>query len=133
MRTTHRVAQVIERDGTPYFVTKGDANPVVDDWRPSVEQKGGQKWQRGITYGDSPAMVMQWHVPYVGYATVLAAQGWFRLALIAIVTAWLAVVAVRWIWAPTDPPPPIDLPIEDILDPYPDPDPVTEDAVTARA
>ena len=102
MRTTHRVADVIMHEGDPYFVTKGDANDEVDDWRRSADAGSAptEPINRAIGYGDNQALRVAGHVPWIGYATVVAAHGWFRLAIIAAVTCWLMFAAVRWIWRP---------------------------------
>lgn len=107
MRTTHRVVDAITHDGDVYFITKGDANPSNDDWRATqTDPPVTQDWQRGVSYSDGMAYTVRAHVPWVGYVTVLASTGWFRLLLIGAATLWLAVGAITWIWrapATTDP------------------------------
>lgn len=43
-RTTHRVAEVVTRDGTRYFRTKGDANENIDPDPVAGSQVIGQVW-----------------------------------------------------------------------------------------
>jgi signal peptidase len=79
-KVTHRVFEVGTGPSGRYFITKGDANGAIDDWRiPAV----GTGW------------VAAFHVPYVGYVLADAQSQTGRLLLLLIpaillglITAW---------------------------------------------
>jgi signal peptidase I len=79
-KVTHRVYQIGNGTNGRYFITKGDANGAVDDWRiPAV----GTGW------------IAAFHVPYVGYALADIQSQTGRLLLLLIpaillglITAW---------------------------------------------
>lgn len=79
-KVTHRVYQIGNGATGRYFITKGDANGAIDDWRiPAV----GTGW------------VAAFHVPYVGYVLGDMQSQTGRLLLLLIpaillglITAW---------------------------------------------
>lgn len=112
-RVTHRVVRREERDGNWFFVTKGDANPVADDWRHFVDapeqpaagdtaayRSNGathapstREYTRGVTYGSQPAVRYVWHVPYIGRFAAAQLPASVRLPMVivplALITLWL--------------------------------------------
>lgn len=68
-KITHRIYAIETSSSGRYFVTKGDANAVPDDWRvPAI----GTGW------------VEFWHVPDVGYVLADVQSGTARILLIAV-------------------------------------------------
>ena len=82
-RVTHRVFKIATGPAGRYFVTKGDANGVPDDWRvPAV----GTGW------------VASFHVPYVGYVLADLQSTTARLLLLLIPALALAGITLYEIW-----------------------------------
>lgn len=80
---THRIYEIRTDAQGKYFVTKGDANRVPDDWRvPAV----GTGWEEF------------WHVPVVGYILWGLETGWTRLLMIAVPALILAALAISDFW-----------------------------------
>ncbi|MFB6135688.1 MAG: signal peptidase I [Halobacteriaceae archaeon] len=73
-RVTHRVVDVVDRDGERYFRTKGDANEEPD---------------RALVPPDNVVGVVTFVVPYVGYAVNFAHSGAGWLALVVVPGALL--------------------------------------------
>ncbi len=97
-RTTHRVTRVLERPDGPYFVTKGDANPVEDDWRRGFARP--ESWKRGVTFGTRDALRVRFHVPILGRTHLLSADARARGFLVMLPFLLLALLTVRAIWRP---------------------------------
>jgi signal peptidase len=82
-RVTHRVYEVGTSPSGRYFVTKGDANAVPDDWQvPAV----GTGW------------VAAFHVPYVGYAIAGLESSLGRLLLLLVPATLLGAITLYEIW-----------------------------------
>jgi len=82
-RVTHRVFKIATGQAGPYFVTKGDANGVPDDWRvPAV----GTGW------------VASFHVPVVGYILYDLQSTTARLLLLLIPALLLGAITLYEIW-----------------------------------
>ncbi|MFC3476874.1 signal peptidase I [Halobacterium litoreum] len=79
-RTTHRVVEVIERDGQRYFRTKGDANEEAD---------------RRLVPEDALIGRMAFSIPYVGWAFSFASTDTGTLAFVAV-PGVLLVVSELW-------------------------------------
>jgi signal peptidase I len=82
---THRIAWIgHERDGTRVFRTKGDANPIADPWRFTLEQPTQAR--------------AAFHIPYVGF--VLAALGVrsLRMLLIGLPALLIALAILTRLW-----------------------------------
>lgn len=79
-RVTHRVVEVVERDGERQFRTKGDANEDLDPQLVPASQVIG---------------VVGFHVPLIGYVTSFAQTRLGILALV-VVPAVLLVVSEMW-------------------------------------
>lgn len=78
---THRISdRTVNEDGSIMFRTKGDANPGKDPWTFSlVNQKQN---------------VMRFSVPTVGYGLIALSNPQFRLALISVPAAIIALMAL---------------------------------------
>ncbi|MBC7462559.1 MAG: signal peptidase I [Thermoleophilia bacterium] len=100
-RTTHRVVRRTLHAGQWYFETKGDANPVADDWRqantPSALAK--QPYLRGIAYSNGTAVRTEGHLPYAGWFAELGGMPKLRHALIAFPFIIIALQLLQWIWS----------------------------------
>ena len=82
-RVTHRVFRIGKAPTGRYFVTKGDANGVPDDWRgPAV----GMGW------------VASFHVPVVGYVLADLQSTTARLLLLLIPALLLGAITLYEIW-----------------------------------
>jgi len=82
-RVTHRVFRIGNAPTGRYFVTKGDANGVPDDWRiPAV----GKGW------------VASFHVPVVGYVLADLQSTTARLLLLLIPALLLGAITLYEIW-----------------------------------
>jgi len=86
-KVTHRVYQIGSDTTGKYFVTKGDANGVPDDWRiPAV----GTGW------------LAVFHVPYAGFILYDLQSPLARLLLLLIPAALLGAITVYEIWRDRD-------------------------------
>jgi signal peptidase len=82
-KVTHRVYQIGHGATGEYFITKGDANGTVDDWRvPAV----GTGW------------IARFHVPAIGYALVDLQSTLARLLLLVIPAILLGAITLYEIW-----------------------------------
>lgn len=82
-KVTHRVYKIGSGPTGPYFVTKGDANGAVDDWRiPAV----GSGW------------VESFHVPAIGYTLAALESTLGRILLLVIPAAALGLITLYEIW-----------------------------------
>lgn len=82
-KVTHRVYQIGTGPTGKYFITKGDANGVPDNWRiPAV----GSGW------------LAVFHVPYVGYILYDLQSPLARLLLLLIPAALLGAITIYEIW-----------------------------------
>jgi len=82
-KVTHRVHQIGHSATGEYFITKGDANGTVDDWRvPAV----GTGW------------IARFHVPAIGYALVDLQSTLARLLLLVIPAILLGAITLYEIW-----------------------------------
>lgn len=82
-RVTHRVFRIGHAATGRYFVTKGDANGVPDDWRvPAV----GTGW------------VASFHVPVIGYVLADLQSTTARLLLLLIPALLLGAITLYEIW-----------------------------------
>jgi signal peptidase len=82
-RVTHRVFKIASSPAGRYFVTKGDANGAVDDWRvPAV----GNGW------------VASFHIPVVGYVLYDLQSTTARLLLLLIPALLLGAITLYEIW-----------------------------------
>ncbi|MCU4801480.1 signal peptidase I [Halobacteria archaeon HArc-gm2] len=79
-RVTHRVVEVVERDGERRFRTKGDANEDPDP---------------GLVAPSEVVGVVQFHVPYMGYVTSFAQT---RLGILALVVVPAVLLVVSEVW-----------------------------------
>jgi signal peptidase len=82
-RVTHRVYKIENGATGRYFVTKGDANGVPDDWRVPAVGKG---WKA------------VWHIPIVGYVLADLQTTLARLLLLLVPAVLLALITVYEIW-----------------------------------
>ncbi len=82
---THRIAWIgHERDGTRAFRTKGDANPVADPWRFTL---------------DRPTQARAaFHIPYVGYALAALGIRSLRMLLIGLPALLIAFAILAHMW-----------------------------------
>jgi signal peptidase len=78
-RVTHRVFKIGVGASGRYFVTKGDANAIPDDWRVPAVGKG---W------------VASFHVPYAGYALADLQSTTARLLLLVIPALLLGMITL---------------------------------------
>ena len=82
-RVTHRVYKIATSSAGRYFITKGDANGVPDDWRvPAI----GTGW------------VASFHVPFVGYVLADLQSTTARLLLLLIPALLLGAITLYEIW-----------------------------------
>ena len=79
-RVTHRIVEVVDRDGTRAFRTKGDANEDPDPQLVDPNQVVGR---------------VAFHVPLVGYVVAFAGTD-LGLALLVVVPAVLLVASELW-------------------------------------
>lgn len=77
VRVTHRVHEIVHSAGGTYFVTKGDANAVADNWR---VRASGTGW------------VASFAVPEIGYPFAFLSTAWARLLLVSVPALLLAVL-----------------------------------------
>jgi len=82
-RVTHRVYKIASGSTGRYFITKGDANGVADDWRVPAVGKG---WKA------------VWHIPVVGYLLAYLQSTVARLLLLLVPAALLALITIGEIW-----------------------------------
>jgi signal peptidase I len=103
-RTTHRVVKRVLHEGHWYFITKGDANPVADDWRQpgTPEALAKQPYVRGITYPNGTAIRTEGHLRYAGWIAELGGKPKLRLALLLLPFLIIAVQLLQWIWKAGD-------------------------------
>lgn len=101
-RTTHRVVKRELHEGHWYFHTKGDANPVADDWRQpgTPEAIARQSWVRGVTYADGTAVRMEHHLPHLGWLAQLGTMPRLRKALFVVPFLLFGMQLLAWIWSP---------------------------------
>ncbi len=78
--TTHRVVEVVQRDGEPHFRTKGDANEEADVQLVPASGVTGRVW---------------FHVPYLGYLLSFARTRVGLLALVIVPSALLVVTELH--------------------------------------
>lgn len=76
---THRVVDVVEKNGDPHFETKGDANEEVDSALVPPENLVGEVW---------------FHIPYIGRIISFAGTDTGLLAFVVIPAILLAVSEV---------------------------------------
>lgn len=82
-KVTHRVYKIATGATGRYFITKGDANGVPDDWQvPAV----GTGW------------VAKFHIPTVGYALADLQSTTARLLLLLIPALLLGLITLYEIW-----------------------------------
>ena len=82
-KVTHRVYKIGHGATGEYFITKGDANGVPDDWQvPAV----GTGW------------IARFHLPTVGYALVYLQSTLARLLLLVIPAILLGAITLYEIW-----------------------------------
>lgn len=82
-KVTHRVYKIGHSATGEYFITKGDANGVPDDWHvPAV----GTGW------------IAMFHLPSVGYALVYLQSTLARLLLLVIPAILLGAITLYEIW-----------------------------------
>lgn len=82
-KVTHRVYKIGHSATGEYFITKGDANGVPDDWRvPAV----GTGW------------IAMFHLPVAGYALVYLQSTLARLLLLVIPAILLGALTLYEIW-----------------------------------
>jgi signal peptidase len=82
-RVTHRVYEIASGPTGRYFITKGDANGVPDDWRVPAVGKG---WKA------------VWHIPVAGYVLAYLQSTIARLLLLLVPAALLALITAGEIW-----------------------------------
>lgn len=83
MRVTHRVYRIRTGSTGRYFITKGDANAVPDDWHiPAV----GTGW------------VATAHIPVIGYVLYALQSTIARLLLLVIPALALGAITLHEIW-----------------------------------
>lgn len=99
-RTTHRVVKREQHNGRWYFRTKGDANPVEDDWRVpgTPEAIAKQSHLKGISYSSPTAPRTEAAIPYVGRLADLQTVPHLRAILLAIPFLVVALQLLSWIW-----------------------------------
>jgi signal peptidase len=82
---THRIVWAgHERDGTPAFHTKGDANTATDPWR--------------FTLHDRTQARVAFHVPYVGFALAALAERRLRMLLIGLPALLIGLAWAADLW-----------------------------------
>jgi signal peptidase I len=121
-RISHRVVSRELRNGSWFFVTKGDANPTKDDWTPVGGVPASKRALPGVTYGRSrPAIRVEWNVPYLGWIVRLQSVPWLRQLLIIMPLAAIMFGLVARIWMrpghPSEIAAPIPLPRPDVREP----------------
>ena len=90
---THRIHKIRTIDGKRVFWTKGDANKVVDPWSP-------------ITLNEATQAEVAFHVPYAGFAIAALQERRWRMLIIGIPAALIALMTLRALWRETAEPEP---------------------------
>lgn len=85
---THRIKAIKRLRGQRVYVTKGDANRIADTWSP-MTLKGRQ--QAKVSFG----------VPYAGYALIALSDRRWRMLVIGIPAALIALMTLRALWRET--------------------------------
>jgi signal peptidase I len=99
-RVSHRVVAIYHHDGKAYFQTKGDANPVADDWRGQLPPGApAEPYRRGVTYGDGQALCVRWHVHELGRIATIGAVPHLRTALISVPFIAFGLLLLTQIWS----------------------------------
>ncbi len=82
---THRIVQITrDKSGRVVFRTKGDANPVADPWRFTL---------------DKPTQARYWfQIPSIGYLIAALSLRWVRIVFIALPAMLVALATLRSIW-----------------------------------
>ncbi|MCW2924977.1 MAG: signal peptidase [Thermoleophilia bacterium] len=103
-RTTHRVVAREQHGGRWYFRTKGDANPVADDWREpgTPEAAADETYLRGVSYSKGIAPRTAYSVPYLGWLAALGTMPYVRVGLLCIPFVVIALQLLSWIWRRED-------------------------------
>lgn len=100
-RTTHRVVRRTLHEGRWYFETKGDGNPVADDWRQAgttPEQGRDHSYLRGVSYPNGTAVRTEGHLPYAGWFAQFGGMTSLRHALVLLPFLIIALQLLSWIW-----------------------------------
>ena len=80
---THRVRRITISRGWAHFVSKGDANNVVEHWAMKTDGSIGR---------------VRYRIPHLGYAVFYAHTIWGRIVLVLMPLLAFAAMAVRRIW-----------------------------------
>ena len=83
---THRIAKIGKdpKSGEPVFRTKGDANKTVDPWKFTLPDKRQARVVAGV--------------PYVGFALAALAERQFRMLIVGLPAALIALFVLTGIW-----------------------------------
>lgn len=83
---THRISSIGKdpKNGAPVFRTKGDANKVADPWTFVLPDKRQARVVTGI--------------PHVGFALAALAQRQFRMLLVGVPAALIALIVLGGVW-----------------------------------
>ena len=85
---THRIHKIRTIDGKRVFWTKGDANKVVDQWSP-------------ITLDQPTQARVAFHVPYAGFAIAALQDRRWRMLIIGVPAALIALMTLGALWRET--------------------------------
>ncbi|MGZ4268828.1 MAG: signal peptidase I [Solirubrobacteraceae bacterium] len=88
---THRIHAIRTVRGKRVFATKGDFNKVPDIWNPFTLR---QPRQAKVAF----------HVPYVGFAVMALSDRRWRMLVIGIPAALIALMTLAALWRDTSPP-----------------------------
>ena len=82
---THRIHSLKVIRGQRVYTTKGDANPVADNWSP-------------MTLREPQQAVVRFHVPYVGFVISALSDRGIRMVLIGVPALLIALAALSSLW-----------------------------------
>jgi signal peptidase len=91
-RVTHRIQSIKRIRGQRAFSTKGDFNRVADPWNP-------------IKLNESKQARVAFHVPYAGFVFATLADRRWRMLVIGIPAALIALMTLRGLWREATPEP----------------------------
>ena len=89
---THRIHSIKAVRGQRVFATKGDFNKVVDVWNP-------------FTLSQPTQAKVAFHIPYVGFGIAALSDRRWRMLIIGIPAALIALLTLASLWRETEPEP----------------------------
>ena len=89
---THRIHSIKRIHGQRVFSTKGDFNPIADPWNP-------------ITLRQPTQARVAFHVPYVGFGIAALSDRRWRMLIVGVPAALIALLTLASLWRDAEPEP----------------------------